>query len=102
MLSDVVGMWRDEGWFVVAIAALGGLLSSLWQRRTLQSRSVSANWWVPACIAGWGIAAALPAALMLPGPHLSNLGAIAIGGVTLGVVTGGALVWVLRSQPSAD
>ena len=30
-----------------------------------------------------------------------NIGAIALGGVALGVVSGGALVWVLRSRPAA-
>lgn len=105
VLSDVFGAWRDDSWlrddswFLVVMAALGGLLSSLWQRRTLQSRSVKANWWVPACIGGWVLAATLPAALLIPRPHLSNIGAIALGGVALGVVTGGALVWVLRSEP---
>jgi hypothetical protein len=99
VLLDVLGIWRDKGWFVFVIAVLGGLLSSVWQRRMLQSRSVKANWWVPACILGWGVAAALPPALLLPGPHVSNIGVIASGGIALGVVTGGTLVWALQPHP---
>jgi len=114
VLSDLFGAWGHGGHAgmlsLVGLvnAALGGLLVGLWQRRTLRSHSARANWWVPACIAGWMLAAVLPPALIgsRPGPHWSNLVGIALGGVVLGVVSGGALVWVLRSfavacQPEA-
>lgn len=101
VLSDVLGAWRADGWFVVVNAGLGALLSSLWQRRPRQLSSARANWWVPACIGGWMLAAALPVALVIPSPHLSNIGTSALGGVALGVVSGGALVWVLWSRPAA-
>jgi hypothetical protein len=102
VLSDILGADLSDGVFVLVTSVVAGaLLVSLWQRRTLQSHSVRANWWVPACIGGWGLAAALPAILTTPGPHLSNIGAIAVGGIALGSVTGGALVWMLRARPSA-
>jgi hypothetical protein len=103
VLSDLVGAWGHGGHAgmlsLVGLVnvALGGLLVGLWQRRTLRSHSTRANWWVPACIAGWMLTTTLPSALISfrTGPHWSNLVGIALGGVVLGVVTGSALVWVL-------
>lgn len=108
VLSDLVGArWSDAPFLLLLNVALGGLLVGLWQRRTLQSRSVRANWWIAASIAGWMSAASLAVLIGRPGhPRSSlelwlNFGAIALGGVALGVITGGALVWLLRSSKSA-
>jgi hypothetical protein len=110
VLSDLVGAWRGDAAMVFLVgfsAAPGGLLVGLWQRRLLRCHSARANWWVPASMAGWMLAAALPLALMVHGhPRSSlelwrNLGGFALGGVTLGVVTGGALVWLLGASQSA-
>lgn len=84
--------------------AIGGLLVGLLQRRILCLHSDRANWWAPACVAGWTLAAGTAASgplldIIFPGRWLSlilNLGMILLGGVVLGVVTGGVLVWMLR------
>jgi hypothetical protein len=76
---------------------IGGLFVGLLQRRILCSHSERANWWVPACVVGWGLAA-WTASVTFTGAldAILNLGMILMGGVVLGVVTGGALVWILR------
>jgi len=77
--------------------AIGGLLVGLLQRRILRSHSRGADWWIPASVAGWALAA-WTASVTFSGAvdAVLNLGMILMGGVVLGVVTGGALVWVLR------
>ena len=120
VLSDLIGArWsgapfllhlnvrQSEGFRLIIFVALGSLLVGLWQGRTLQSRSVRARWWIAASIVGWMSAAFLPPLMVSPGhPRSSlalwlNFGGIALGGVVLGVITGGALVWLLRSSKSA-
>lgn len=91
----------------IILVALGSLLVGLWQRRTLRSRSVRADWWIATSIAGWMSAAGLTALMVSAGhPRSSlqlwlNFGGIALGGVLLGVITGGGLVWLLRPSTSA-
>ncbi|MFQ5719817.1 MAG: hypothetical protein ACE5IK_09735, partial [Acidobacteriota bacterium] len=41
--------------------AISGLLVGALQRRVLSLHSSRANWWVPACVAGWTLAAATAA-----------------------------------------
>lgn len=110
VLSDIVGvLWRDTPAFIgdeyltlLINVALGGLLAGLWQRRTLQAHSVRANWWVAASLACWMFAAAATILLIVPGhPETSlelwrNFGAIGIGGIVLGLLSGRALLWLLR------
>lgn len=83
-------------------AAGGGLLVGLLQRPMLRPHSPRANWWVPASFAGWLLAAATPLLYgtvpgMGPGfgTALLSVVAIPLGGVILGVVTGGTLYWLL-------
>ena len=77
--------------------AIAGLLVGLLQRRILCSHSDRANWWVPASVAAWVLAAWTASVTPAGGQNaLLNLGMILMGGVVLGVVTGGALVWMLR------
>jgi hypothetical protein len=120
VLSDLVGArWsgapfflhlnvrQSEAFRMIIVVALGSLLVGLWQWRTLRSPSVRAYWWIAASIAGWMSAALLPLLMLSPGhPRSSrelwlNVGGIALGGFVLGVITGGALFWLLRSSKSA-
>lgn len=80
--------------------AISGLLVGALQRRVLSPHSSKANWWVPACVAGWTLAAATAASgslldITFPS-RLLNLATILLGGVVLGLVTGGVLVWIRR------
>ena len=79
--------------------AIGGLLVGLMQRRILRSHCSRANWWVPASVAGWALAAST-ASVTFSGDWdaILNLGMILMGGVVLGVVTGGVLLWLLRTD----
>jgi hypothetical protein len=103
--SDVVhAVWSQWSFSLPLSVALGGLLVGFLEGRLLRSHSRRANWWVPACIAGWTLAAATVglSSLFLPGGWLAlfSLGTILLGGVVLAAVTGGALVWLLRSSPA--
>ncbi len=77
--------------------AICGLFVGLLQRRILRSHSERANWWVPISVVGWTLAA-WTASVNFTGSldAILNLGMILMGGVVLGAVTGGALVWMLR------
>lgn len=102
--SDFVSaVWSGYSFSLPLVVAIGGLFVGLLQRRVLRSHCDRANWWVPTCVAGWTLAAGTAAVsgLLPSGPSagwlaIFNVGAILLGGVVLGVVTGGALVWMLR------
>lgn len=105
VISDIVhAVWSEFSFSLPLTVALGGLLIGLLQERLLRPHSRRAEWWVPACIAGWTLAAATVAlgGVFPPGGWhaLFSLGAILLGGVVLAVVTGGALVWLLRTAPA--
>lgn len=76
-----------------------GLLTGILQRQILREHSEKANWWIPISLVGWTLAAWV-ASITVVGEWdgLINLGAILSGGVIIGVVGGGGLVWILRSQ----
>lgn len=113
VLSDLVGVRWDIGqsnvFRLIILAALGSLLVGLWQWRTLQPRSLRAHWWIAASVVGWVSAACLPMLMISPGPGSPqsalalwlNVGGLALGGIVLGVITGGALAWLLRSSKPA-
>ena len=102
--SDFVSaVWSGYSFSLPLVVVIGGLLVGLFQRRVLRSHCDRANWWVLACVAGWALAAGTAAVSgVLPsGPSagwlaILNVGVILLGGVVLGIVTGGALVWMLR------
>ena len=75
---------------------LGSILVGVLQRPLLARHSDKANWWVPACIAGWTLSAG-PATASMSGP-MGGLVTVAIllGGIILGVVTGAMLIRILR------
>ncbi len=76
---------------------IGGLFVGFLQLRILRPHSERASWWVPACVVGWTLAALMPDVTFSgSGDAILNLIMILMGGVVLGVVTGGALVWMLR------
>lgn len=74
-----------------------GLLTGLLQRQILCEQSDRANWWIPISLVGWTLAAWV-ASITVVGEWdaLINLGAILSGGVVIGVVGGGGLLWILR------
>jgi len=87
--------------------ALGGLIVGIWQAFLLRPHLHNTGWWVAASVVGWNLAAGMAAiadslfrARSLRGiwGALAYLGIIAGGGVILGLVTGGSLVWLLRQK----
>ena len=95
--------WTSLPYALPLSVATGGLLTGYLQRRILAPHTPAANWWVAASFAGWSLAAGMAAVSgmltgVLPGAWgtIFNLGLILLGGVVLGAVTGGALVWILR------
>ncbi len=81
---------------------VGGLLVGTLQTRLLPHRD-RAVWWVLACILGWGMPAGAIALIergRIEGPSgsLLSIGAMLLGGVILGAVTGPALMRLLRSS----
>ncbi|MFQ5748655.1 MAG: hypothetical protein ACE5H3_04260 [Planctomycetota bacterium] len=91
---------------VLLEVAIGAFLAGLLQQRILRRHFDRALWWIPACVAGWTLAAAFSAGGSLlagsgPGRGLLlalHLAAILGGGMVLGLVTGGALVWMRRGR----
>jgi hypothetical protein len=90
--------------------ALAGLIAGVWQALILRSRFRNAWWWVVGSVAGWTLASGLAAAAdsvsrsrSLPGigGALVYLGIVASGGLVLGLVTGLALVRMLREPRDA-
>lgn len=88
--------------------ALGGALVGVLQQRILRRVCARSWWWVPACMAGWVLVplvvfvlstVASPPVLLAYGP----MGLGLIQGLTLGLITGSALAWLLRhvTQPAA-
>jgi hypothetical protein len=107
IISDIIyAFWRAFSFSLAVLLAnvvLAGLLVGLLQYRLLSSKSDKAIWWIPTCIAGWtlvaaGIGVVIGASAAIPGRWLEalvNITIILSGGVVLGAVTGGSLVWIL-------
>ncbi len=110
VLFDIVdALWKGAPFMIGSgylglflCVALGSLIVGIWQRRILESHSTRATWWIAGCIASWILATLTVVLIMVPGrPESSlalwrNFGAIPLGGAVFGVLTGGALVWLLR------
>ena len=79
---------------------VGSLLVGVLQRSLLRLQLERASWWIPACVVGWGLPAgaiALGDSGLLSGPGaLVSVGAMFLGGVVLGAVTGKTLLWMPR------
>jgi hypothetical protein len=107
----VTDIWKPTGlsaaYSLFAAVALGGVVIGAWQSLILRSRLRRAGWWMLASAVGWVLAGAMAAAAdplsHAPGLRgiwgaLAYLGIIAGGGLILGLVTGAALVWMLRDD----
>lgn len=102
--SDLVSaVWHGYSFSLPLVVVIGGVFVGLLQRRVLIFHTHRANWWVPACVAGWALATGTAAVsgLLPSGPSagwlaILNVGVILPAGIVLGMVTGGALVWMFR------
>jgi hypothetical protein len=88
---------------------LGGTLTGLLQQRILRHHVRRSGWWVPASAAGWGLGMAglggvfSLSTVMKGGPFIlmllhNVLAPVLVPSVTLGAITAGTLIWLLR-QP---
>ena len=106
VLYDMVHAAGSEFPYSLPFAvAIGGLLVGLLQTYVLAPLSSRAVSWIPASLAGWTLAAAttivgdaLPRLVQGIGGALLYIALILFGGAVLGVVTGGALVWIRRGR----
>ena len=95
----VVMVIADEFWGgiplgLVPIVAMGGLIAGLLQLRNVRRHSRRSGWWVLANIVGWGLG--------WLAMELGSAVGLLFGGVLLGVVTGGATIWLLQGPPSTE
>lgn len=102
VVSDIAGV-AGWGWpySLHVCVAIGGLLVGLWQSLLLRRKVAKAGYWIVATTLGWILAAA-PVGIVDLLPLRGPLGAVVYllgmiaGGLILGAVTGGALVWLYR------
>ncbi len=102
LFADLVRM-RDLSSFVLPVlAAAGGLLSGLMQRNSLRSHLAKADRWIAVSAVAWTCPALLVQFVGVPRhprttlESVRNIGSFGLGGVVLGAITGGALVWLLN------
>ncbi|MCZ2809592.1 MAG: hypothetical protein O2V44_09585 [Candidatus Bathyarchaeota archaeon] len=97
--SDFMGIaepFRFDPLRIIGVVALGGAVAGILQWLVLRGQVSRAGWWVLACTVGWALGVTVAGAIPWGGdPELLQLG---VTGAVMGVVTGGALVWLLR-QP---
>lgn len=81
--------WASDTWLVL-VSVVGALLSGLLQAPALREHTARARMWALASVvswgAAWGVTAVIPEAGLL------------LGGLVLGLVGGGMLMWILRPQ----
>lgn len=82
---------RLPGRLLIAVA--GGVIAGLLQMRELRQHTDKAGWWVPASVVAWSLARLANETGWLMGP----LSGLLAPGMVLGAVSGGFLVWILRS-----
>jgi hypothetical protein len=83
------------GWSVVV--AFGGAVTGILQRIILRTQVPRSGWWVLASTVGWGLSVTVGGAgIVVEAIEFLKLLSLVGGGVVLGAVTGGALVWLLR------
>jgi hypothetical protein len=85
-------------WAMAFVA--GGTLAGVLQQRILRRQVCHSAWWVPASAVGWGLSViglGIPSFFLPYGRPFIVL-PLVLAPVLLGIVTGGALIWLLR-QP---
>jgi hypothetical protein len=85
-------------WAMAFVA--GGVLAGVLQQRILRRQVCHSAWWVPASAVGWGlsiIGLGIPSFFQPDGRPFIVL-PLVLASVLLGIVTGGALIWLFR-QP---
>lgn len=107
-LARIAGL--GLGYSLPVCVMLGGLAVGVWQAVILAGRMRHTWRWFAANAVGWSLVAATSAVgdvVSRPGVlrgiagALGYLGIMASGGLVLGLVTGAALVWMLRHEPPA-
>jgi hypothetical protein len=78
------------------VVALGGAVTGILQWLVLRGKVSRAGWWVLASTVGWALGMTVTRAI--PWGVDDVILPLVVTGAVLGVVTGGALVWLLR-QP---
>jgi hypothetical protein len=80
-----------EDWLLgrLLIAVVGGVLAGLLQARYLRPYTSRANLWILVSVVSWGLAWLSP-------------GGLVVGGIVLGAVSGGLLMWLLRGPTVAE
>ena len=89
---------EESGWGIVAGAIVCGMIAGVAQWFVLRRRLIHAYWWVVASTVGWTAAILLILRLTraLEAGFGASLAAALASGALYGVVTGFALVWLLR------
>lgn len=104
-ISKAAGL--DLPYFLPFAVAIGGLTVGVWQALLLRSRFRGTGLWVAASVLGWMLAGGTSAAADVLSRSqslrgiwgaLAFLGIVAVGGLILGLVTGAALVRLVRHQ----
>lgn len=84
------------GWTLVGV--LGGAIIGIFQWLVLRKQVSRAGWWVLASTLGWGLS--MVAWEVFSADGVWSFSGLPASGATLGVVTGGFLVWLLGRSKS--
>ena len=86
----------------IMVVALGGAMTGILQWLVLRGQVFRAGWWVLASTVGWGLSMAVVGAFLVVDVGFWSLFGLPVGGAVLGVVSGGALVWLLRQSVTKE
>ena len=79
---------------IIGVVALGGAVAGILQWLVLRGKVSRAGWWVLASTVGWALGVTVAGAIPWGGD--AELLQLVMVAAVMGVVTGGALVWLLR------